>query len=92
MKILLIEWDDSSHYNTVGWVHKDEADEYAKAPPLRCQSVGFLMGENSRSVTLAESVSATQAAELIKIPKSAIRWREELTPPFVKHAKRRNSR
>lgn len=87
-RIILVEWEDSAHYGTKGWIDKDDAEAYAKKPPIRCQSVGFLIGDKKHSVTLAESIAPSQAGEVINIPKTAIRWRIDITPD-QKHKKRK---
>jgi hypothetical protein len=79
-RIKLINWVDSSHADHVGWCSRATGVKFAKAENLACQSVGFVIHENKRSVTLCESICSSQQAEMIKIPRVSIVWMLDITP------------
>lgn len=69
MKIVLIEWLDSNI--SQGW-HGSSEQDYG---PLKCQTVGFLVGEGEDYVALSGSTSesdASDACDVMTIPKIAI--------------------
>jgi hypothetical protein len=74
----LIEWNDSHSPNTSGWLSVDEVD----TRPLKLKSVGYVIAECKRSVTLAAHVSASkncdQVCGVMSIPKSCIIKRKKL--------------
>ena len=76
-RLLYVEWDDaSSHDNT--WAQRGMYESHNE--PDGCQSVGWLIAENDKAITLCASRS-TQNNQLcgdMIIPKSAIRKRRIL--------------
>ena len=75
---VLIEWIDSHSPNTSSWVPVDEID----TRPLKLVSIGYVVAECKRSVTLAAHVSASkncdQVCGVMSIPKSCILKRQKL--------------
>ena len=66
LKIVYVEWEDSS--TTFGW-HEEHDDE-----PLVIQSVGILVREGKKSVTLSTSRAVNgDYVDQITIPRRAIR-------------------
>lgn len=54
MKLLLVEWLDSSSGR--GWQTLDDVKKNA-ADPLFCRSVGWLVERNRKQITIASSLS-----------------------------------
>ncbi len=73
-KMLYLEWDDSiSHSNRI-WRDKQDANDM----DLMCQSCGFVIREDGKSVTLACSQYGDSMSGDMTIPKTAIRKRRVL--------------
>ena len=67
MKLLLVEWDDSS--TCVGWHRLSSEDDIS-----HCISTGLLCKETEKSITLTISKSELGSiAETISIPRSCIK-------------------
>ena len=68
-----IEWVDSK--STSGWIHPDKDLEER----LECISIGFIVWEGDKSITISAAVSATGAAmEPLTIPRVAITRIQEI--------------
>ena len=74
-KIQKIDWDDHCSAGT-GWFDKSEARDQA----LKCESVGWVVKENTKIVTLAQNKNSNTdiVADLIVIVKSCITKRKTL--------------
>jgi hypothetical protein len=73
LKILLIEWVDSSYHG--GWIDKDELEMV----PIKCFSAGVVINENHDAITLALSGGkGEQYANTMTIPKCSITRIREL--------------
>lgn len=73
MKSIYVEWDDSSSMASTVWKHKQEV---TNSKPCRCKTVGFVLKEDSESVTLVSSLDGGDyVSGDMQIPKSAIRKR-----------------
>lgn len=79
-RVEMITWHDSSHPSESGWMSKEKAKQWVHADTLLCQTAGYVLGETKKSVTLALSITPYQAAQLVQIPKPAIKWRLDITP------------
>lgn len=76
-KLLYVEWDDAcSHDNR--WQHRKTYE--ATNSPDHVQSVGWLIAEDAKAITLCASRSTVndQLSGDVTIPKSAIRKRRIL--------------
>lgn len=66
LKPVVVEWIDSN--STGGWMSSYEAAD------LRCQTAGFLMKRDKKSVVICQNISAGgQRGEFMEIPAVAIR-------------------
>jgi hypothetical protein len=78
--LILVEWEDSARpISAWQWV-----DEYEIPQIVKCLSVGFLIAETDEALALAPNLGdvtceRTQAAGIIRIPRSAVRSVVELT-------------
>lgn len=68
MKPVIIEWLDSRGV-TSSWEFKDDLDPL---PPVRIQSIGFLVDDHKDYKTLVQNISEEQIAGRITIPKGCI--------------------
>lgn len=68
MKIVKIKWLDSAS-DDGKWYDKEE---YNSIKPVVCKSVGFVLKETDKYITIAHSVSPDQIAFTMAIPKFAI--------------------
>jgi len=69
-KVIYIEWDDSATEG--GWKHPTDIETRDMAP-LKCWSIGFLVKDTAKYVTLSHS--ETEQGDVnayISVPKSAI--------------------
>ena len=64
-KILYIEWIDA--FSTDEWCEKEELEEEEL-----CFSVGWLIDENKKYITIATSVNGEDGCGYISIPKGCI--------------------
>ena len=78
MKILYIEWDDSSVWRE--WYDEHEFKEYIMKDDSMIPSVGILIEETKERIYLAlnEDQSNKKHSGILMIPKSAIRKRKVL--------------
>ena len=74
-RMLYVEWDDSSSLSSAVWNKRKEATDYKVH---RCRTIGFVIGEDDDTVTLAGSIDENWVSGDMKIPKSAIRKRRVL--------------
>ena len=75
-KLLYLEWDDSASNINGVWKHLSALNNQS----AQCRSVGFLLFEDHRCVTIACSVSDTDdVTGNMTIPKSAITKRRLLS-------------
>ena len=73
MKAIYLEWEDSA--SVTGW------QWYDGSMVLHVVTIGFLVGEDGKSVTISSSYDANadpKFADIMSIPKSAIRKRRWL--------------
>jgi hypothetical protein len=81
-RLVMLEWEDSARpISAWQWV-----DEYELPQIIKCLSVGFLIAETEEAVALAPNLGdvtreRTQAAGIMRIPRSAVRSMVELTSP-----------
>lgn len=69
-----IQWLDSIGTNV--WADLDELENHG----LECRTVGFLVSEDKKTITVASSLNMCgQCGSPIRIPKFAIKSREEIT-------------
>ena len=68
MKLYLIEWRDSK--STQGWRYYEDIN----LAPLICHTVGFLVAQDDRDITVAASFceASESYAEIVTIPKECI--------------------
>ena len=68
MKLYLIEWRDSK--SVQGWRHYEDIN----LEPLLCTTVGFVVAEDDKDITVGASFcEASEAyAEIVTIPKECI--------------------
>ena len=71
-KVLMIKWLDAESHADDRWLQLDEAIEYAKEELQPCVSVGFLVAETWKHVSIATSNGHDQIGTIWKIPKGMI--------------------
>lgn len=71
-----VEWVDSTVIGGAWRLIEDIVSEYTDAP--KCLSVGFLIGDDDKSVILAASVHGNEATGITIVPKTAIVRRKRL--------------
>lgn len=77
LKPYYVEWDDSEAPSTV-WLTRAEMEEYHSRPFARCRSVGFIVRETTKQLTLAADLSDYSAGRVIKIPREVVRVKRRL--------------
>jgi hypothetical protein len=70
-----IEWWDHTSHGQVGWKSKEDMDGLDVA---LCKSVGFVLKENKKSITLVASLADDDMDGEVCIIKSCIKTRERL--------------
>ena len=73
MKIVKVTWIDACSRS--GW---DSLTSPDSLPPLTTVSVGFLVKQTPKYITLAQSLNKYQAGEKITIPREIIKKFEDL--------------
>ena len=71
-KVVLIKWLDAESHADDRWLQLDEAIEYAKEEIQPCVSVGFLVAETSKHVSIGTSNGHDVIGTIWKIPKGMI--------------------
>lgn len=72
IKVILVEWEDTSSYGEWSDVNK-------KFPTLKCRSVGLLLREDKKNLTIFQTQSTiNQVTEVLVIPKAVIKKRKVL--------------
>ena len=74
-KPVKILWDDSSEPGS-GWMDRDDVGDWHGR--TRVWSIGFVIHETKRHVTLCHSYSEDEVCGVLCIPKSAILKRKKL--------------
>lgn len=70
--ILYVEWIDSKSGGD--WEYREDIE----FKPAKCRTVGILLKETKRSVTVCHTVSGKQVCGRITIPKACITYRRTL--------------
>ena len=72
-KVVIVDWLDSQSYR--GWQHQNEGFE-----PARCRSIGFVVREDKKSLTLTTSraLDNPDVMDPLTIPKGAITRRRKV--------------
>ena len=70
MKVILIEWEDSSFLH--GWRDKRDVVE-CKQISNHCVSAGILLKQDKKEICLAQTLSGENIANIISIPNLAIK-------------------
>lgn len=82
-KIVYLEWIDSCHQR--GWTLASDVETFIEdSDAMLIQSVGYLQHEDRLSLTIVQSVQggkSTGVDALMRIPKVAIKKRQELSMP-----------
>jgi hypothetical protein len=84
MKLILIKWCDAIQNVTDAWSSREIVEQWAKTSDWEVESVGFLLADTKEYIVLSSKREIDQDGEeqfgmLIKIPKTWIRERHELT-------------
>jgi hypothetical protein len=72
MKIVKIQWTDAVTSAEPGWTTKDDAMASAISEPPQMTSVGFVLHENNKWISLSDSVGDDEFGQVTKIPKAMI--------------------
>ena len=67
LPIYLIEWDDHCSAGT-NWHDASVSRDF----PIKCQSVGFIVKDNKKVLTVAQNINESHVADLTVILKSCI--------------------
>jgi hypothetical protein len=96
MKLLIVEWEDSSSFD--GWNSLEYLREQ-NGMALLCRSVGWLVGRNSKTITLAGSLSGeknpgcrVKGSGDISIPVKCVTRITEIRKPARRAARGRGGR
>lgn len=83
MKAVYLEWQDSSSERSEG-VWKDREAVATAGEPCHCETIGFILAEDKKSITVAGhlTIAGRSVSGDMNIPKSAIvkrrvvRWKK----------------
>lgn len=71
MKVVKVRWHDSHQMN--GWQDKAEVQRFADDDTyLTCSTVGYLLADHEKHITLVFSTGQDQHSDALKIPRFAI--------------------
>lgn len=77
MKIVSLEWDDSVVAGA-RWISPDDLVDSS----MRCTTVGYLVSENEKSITVAQSISWSGDGEVEELGQPITIPRVALTKPM----------
>ncbi len=72
MRIVKIQWTDAVTSAEPGWTTKEDAMVSATTKPPEMTSVGFVLHENDKWISLSDSVGDDEFGQVTKIPKVII--------------------
>ena len=82
MKLFYVKWIDSHVGTRQAWFDKEGTEEYLRevsAEALTIETVGFLLHEDTLTLSLTMSHNKGEVGPYITIPKSTIVDRQEIT-------------
>jgi|19_taG_2_1085344.scaffolds.fasta_scaffold07289_7 hypothetical protein len=79
MRIVKIHWTDAVTSAEPGWTTKDEAMASAICEPPSMTSVGFVLHENNKWISISDSIGDDEFGQVTKIPKVMIMSLVDLT-------------
>lgn len=81
MRIVEVEWVDSSQQMDRAWYEKSEMTAAAEKGPLTCRSVGYLLHEDARHLSLVNSSTLDgEVGAPLSIPRGCVVAVTELRP------------
>ena len=88
MKLVYLEWVDSSSQGSSTWIDVDSVLRSGKDDSMKCVSVGFVLSDDDDSILLASHLSGDCEVKMVghcsgnmQIPKLAITNRVDLEVP-----------
>jgi len=74
MKLVLVIWEDAFHPASCYWHGKEESQDFIKDSEYICESVGWILHEDKRMLTLVSSKSSKSGSFMHhqRIPKGTI--------------------
>tara|TARA_R110000737_G_C14564029_1_gene482830 strand:+ start:1277 stop:1564 length:288 start_codon:yes stop_codon:yes gene_type:complete len=78
-RMVEVVWVDAEELGDVGWNNLSKQKRDAKKPCPTVRSVGFVLYENDKHISLASTIGKDLCSTVEKIPKSFVQHIEELS-------------
>lgn len=75
---IYLKWVDSANLFQDRWAAKDDLEEHDEE--TYCETIGFLVAENSHSLYIAGSLAPSEIGSVMQIPRVAVVERGSLLP------------
>ena len=80
----LVTWVDALTIGGAGWMEKDEAKLSAKEKLPIMLTIGFILHEDEKQISLTSTIGPSETAQINKIPKQMVIKVEELNYGWAK--------
>jgi len=87
-----VVWVDAEELGEVGWNNLSKQKKEAKKPCPTMRSVGFVLHEDDRHISLASTLGKDLCSTVEKIPKSFVKQIEILSYYKTKNKTKRNQK
>jgi hypothetical protein len=91
-KMVEVVWVDAEELGEVGWNNLSKQKKEAKKPCPTMRSVGFVLHEDDRHISLASTLGKDLCSTVEKIPKSFVKQIEILSYYKTKNKTKRNQK
>ena len=91
-KIVEVVWIDAEELGEVGWNNLTKQKREAKKPCPTMRSVGFVLYEDDKHISLASTLGKDLCSTIEKIPKSFVQQIEILSEHKTKNKMKRNQK
>jgi hypothetical protein len=91
-KMVEVVWEDAEELGDVGWNNLANQKRDAKKPCPTMRSVGFVLYEDDKHISLASTLGKDLCSTVEKIPKGIVKHIEELSYYKTKNKTKRNQK
>lgn len=77
----MVEWEDAASMGDGGWLNGEDALVFAKTPPPRMLTLGWMLHEDEDWVTLVDTLGPSETGSVHTIPRAMIKNIIELEVP-----------
>jgi hypothetical protein len=77
-RLVLVSWVDALTVGGAGWMEKDEAKSSAKDKLPIMLTVGFVLHDDDKQISLTSTIGPSETAQVNKIPKRMVMKIEDI--------------